>query len=163
MAFESGLAKYRAIDSFTRQYPNKKINQWKYVDESNYDLIKVYTETEILTVQYEPDIKKSRIINNDDFSDEMYKAQAINGKGMLCPECGSNQVSVQMVSESQLETKHRGCIWWLLIGWWWLPIKWLFFTLPALIFKLFAPKRQKITTEHIAMKVCQNCGHSWHE
>lgn len=161
MAFESGATKFRAIDNFTRQYPNKKIKQWMYVDQANYDLIKVYTETEILTVQYDPELKKSVIIENDDFSDTLYVSQAANGCALRCPQCDSSNVNVQMVSESHLRNKHHGCIWWLLVGWWWLPVKWLFFTLPALIFKLFAPKRQEITTEHHAMCVCQNCGHSW--
>ena len=81
--------------------------------------------------------------------------------GLRCPKCGARNVGVQMVTESQLQNKHRGCIWWLLVGWWWLPIKWIVFTLPALVVKIFVPKRQKIKTEHIAMCVCQNCGHTW--
>lgn len=27
---------------------------------------------------------------------------------MVCPKCGSNSINVQMVSETQLLTKHRG-------------------------------------------------------
>ena len=80
---------------------------------------------------------------------------------MTCPHCGSSNVTVQAVSESQLKTKHRGCLWWLLISWWWLPIKWILFTIPALIVKIFAPKRQKIVTTHSTLCVCQECGHSW--
>lgn len=80
---------------------------------------------------------------------------------MVCPKCGSVNVNVQMVSESELKTKHRGCFWWLLIGWWWLPVKWFFLFLPALIVKIFAPKRQKIVTKHKSMCVCQTCGNSW--
>lgn len=80
---------------------------------------------------------------------------------MVCPNCGSENVNVQMVSESQLKTQHRGCLWWLFVGWWWVPCKWLFLTIPALIVKIFAPKRQKIKTTHKSMCVCQACGHSW--
>lgn len=80
---------------------------------------------------------------------------------LRCPHCGSNNVNVQIVSESQLHDKHHGCMWWILISWWWLPIKWLFLTFPALIFKLFAPKRQKIVTKHHKMNVCQSCGYTW--
>lgn len=80
---------------------------------------------------------------------------------MRCPKCGSENVSVQMVSESKLKNKRHGLIWWLCIGLWWVPIKWLFFTVPALIFKIFAPKRQKIKTIHKTMCVCQTCGHNW--
>lgn len=80
---------------------------------------------------------------------------------MTCPKCGSTNVNVQMVSESQLKNKHRGCLWWLCVGWWWIPFKWLFLTIPALIVKIFAPKRKKIVTTHKNMCVCQDCGHSW--
>ena len=80
---------------------------------------------------------------------------------MTCPKCGSTHVNVQMVTETQLVTKHRGILWWLFIGWWWLPFKWFFLTVPALIVKIFAPKRQKLKTKHKSMCVCQDCGHSW--
>lgn len=80
---------------------------------------------------------------------------------MTCPKCGSSNVNVQMVSETQLKNKHRGVFWWICIGWWWVPAKWLFLTLPALIVKIFAPKRQKLETKHISMWVCQQCGYNW--
>lgn len=80
---------------------------------------------------------------------------------MTCPQCGSANVNVQMVTETQLKTKHRSVFWWLLIGWWWIPIKWIFLTIPALIVKIFAPKRHKLKTTHKKMCMCQSCGHSW--
>lgn len=80
---------------------------------------------------------------------------------MTCPKCGSNNVTVQMVSETELKTKHRSVIWWIFVGWWWLPIKWLCLTVPALIVKLFRPKRYKTKTIHKSMCVCQDCGHHW--
>jgi len=80
---------------------------------------------------------------------------------MVCSKCGSDNVSLQVVSESQLKTKHRGCLWWLLIGWYWLPIKWSFLTVPALIVKILAPKRYKLKTVQKKKYICQNCGHSW--
>ena len=80
---------------------------------------------------------------------------------MRCPKCGSENVSVQMVSETQLKEKHHGIFWWLFIGWWWIPVKWVFFTLPALIVKIFAPKKYKTKTLHKSMAVCQNCGKHW--
>lgn len=55
---------------------------------------------------------------------------------MVCPKCGSNSINVQMVSETQLLTKHRGIFWWICIGWWWLPVKWCCFTVLALIAKI---------------------------
>lgn len=80
---------------------------------------------------------------------------------MRCPRCGSEDVQVQMVSEAQLKEVHHGIFWWLCIGWWWLPFKWLFLTIPALIVKIFAPKKYKIKTSHKSMAVCQHCGHNW--
>lgn len=80
---------------------------------------------------------------------------------MKCPKCGSENVTVQVVAETHLVTKHRGILWWIFIGWWWLFIKWLFLTLPALIVKLFRPKRYKTKIKHISKCVCQNCGNTW--
>ena len=80
---------------------------------------------------------------------------------MTCPKCHGNNVTAQIVTETELKTKHRGFFWWLCVGWWWLPIKWFFFTVPALIFKVFAPRRQKLTQTQTTMWVCHQCGHSW--
>lgn len=80
---------------------------------------------------------------------------------MKCPKCGSENINVQMVTDTKLVKKHHGIIWWLLVGWWWIPVKWLCFTFPALIVKIFAPKRQQLKQEHVSMCVCQNCGHHW--
>ena len=80
---------------------------------------------------------------------------------MVCPKCGSNNVNVQMVTETQLKNKHHGIFWWLFIGLWWIPLKWIVFTVPALIVKIFAPKRKKLVSKHKSMCVCQNCGHAW--
>lgn len=80
---------------------------------------------------------------------------------MKCPKCGSENVNVQMVSETELKTKHHGAIWWICVGWWWIMIKWICFTVPALIVKLFRPKRYNTKTTHKSMCVCQNCGYHW--
>lgn len=80
---------------------------------------------------------------------------------MKCPRCQSEEVNVQMVTESQLRTKHHGVMWWLLWGIYWVPIKWCFFTLPALLIKIFGHKKQKIVTTHKRIAVCQNCGNTW--
>ncbi len=80
---------------------------------------------------------------------------------MVCPKCKSENVTVSVVTETQLKDKHHGILWWLCIGWWWVPIKWLCFTLPALIVKIFAPKRQKLKQTHRSVCVCQNCGYRW--
>lgn len=80
---------------------------------------------------------------------------------MKCPKCGSENVTVQVVTETELKEKKRGFFWWLLIGWWWLPVKWLIFTLPALIVKIFAPKRYKTVSHTKKIAVCHDCGKSW--
>ena len=79
---------------------------------------------------------------------------------MKCPKCGSENVSVQVVTETELKEKKHGVIWWVCVGWWWIPIKWLVFTLPALIIAIFKPKKYKTKT-HKKMAVCNNCGKSW--
>jgi hypothetical protein len=80
---------------------------------------------------------------------------------MQCKKCGSQNVNVQMVSESQLKTKHHSIIWWILIGWWLEACLWIFLTIPRLFAALFGHKKQKLVTKHSSIAVCQNCGHSW--
>ncbi len=80
---------------------------------------------------------------------------------MICPKCKSSNVSVQVVTKTDLVTKNRSFVWWFFLGWWWIPFKWAFFTIPALILKLFRPARYKTKTITQAKCVCQNCGHCW--
>lgn len=80
---------------------------------------------------------------------------------MTCPKCGSENVTVQVVTDTKLVDKHHGIFWWFFVGWWWIPVKWLVFTLPALVFALFGHKKQKVKVKHTSVCVCQNCGHKW--
>lgn len=80
---------------------------------------------------------------------------------MVCPKCGSSNVNVQVVTQTKLINKHHGFLWWVFIGWWWLMIKWVVFTVPALIVKIFAPKKQKLKQKTKSVAVCQNCGYQW--
>ena len=80
---------------------------------------------------------------------------------MTCPKCGSENVNVQMVTDTKLVDKHHGCLWWGLVGWWWVPFKWLVLTVPALFAALIGHTKQKIKQTHKSMWVCQNCGHHW--
>lgn len=80
---------------------------------------------------------------------------------MRCPKCNSENINVQAINNVKLKTAHKGCFWWCLIGWWWIPIKWFFLTIPALIVKIFKPKKQKIVTKTKSIAVCQNCGYKW--
>ncbi len=79
---------------------------------------------------------------------------------MTCPKCGSENVNVQMVSETKLKKK-RSIIYWLLIGWWLNPLLWFFMTVPMLIIKIFKPRNYKTKTIHKSMWVCQACGYHW--
>lgn len=80
---------------------------------------------------------------------------------MKCPKCGSENCSVQVVTETELKEKKHGLIWWLCVGWWWFPFKWLFLTLPALIVAIFKPKKYKTKTHTKKIAVCNSCGKSW--
>ena len=80
---------------------------------------------------------------------------------MNCPKCGSNNVNVQMVSESQLKNKHHSFFYWLFIGWWLHPILWFFLTVPMILGHLFGGKNKKLVTKHKSVAVCQNCGYNW--
>ena len=80
---------------------------------------------------------------------------------MICPKCNSENVTFQVVNESQLVTKHHGIIWWVLIGWWWIFIKWIFLTIPALLAAIFVGKRKKIKNIQKKIAVCQSCGNTW--
>ncbi len=81
---------------------------------------------------------------------------------MTCPKCGCENVSTSVVQNTQLVNKHHGILWWLCVGWWWLPIKWLCFTLPALLVKIFIPRRQKVKQTTRTVCVCQQCGNTWY-
>lgn len=76
---------------------------------------------------------------------------------MTCPKCSSNNVNVQAVAI--VKNKHKGALYWLLIGWWFELFMWLILTLPMLIIKIFKPKGVKTVVKNMA--VCQTCGYSW--
>ena len=80
---------------------------------------------------------------------------------MVCKICGSQNVTVQVVTETKVKEKKHGILWWICVGWWWIPIKWLVFTLPALLIALFKPKKYKTVSHSKKMAVCNNCGKSW--
>lgn len=82
---------------------------------------------------------------------------------LVCPKCGSTNVTFQVVNEAILKNKHKSIIWWICIGWWWMLIKWLLLTLPALFIKVFGlgHKNQKIKNVTKKKAVCQNCGNFW--
>ena len=77
---------------------------------------------------------------------------------LICPNCNSHNISIQIINEQQLKTKHHGIIWWICVGWWWIPIKWIFLTIPALLAAIFIGKRKKIVNKTVKKGVCQQCG-----
>lgn len=80
---------------------------------------------------------------------------------MVCSKCGSENVTVQMVTETELKQKKHGILYWICIGWWLKPILWIVFTLPMLVIAIFKPKNYKTVSHTKKMAVCNNCGKSW--
>lgn len=80
---------------------------------------------------------------------------------MKCSKCGSENVTVQVVTEQELKVKKHGVLYWLCIGWWLKPLLWFFFTLPMLIIHIFKPKKYKTVNHTKKLAVCNDCGKSW--
>jgi len=78
---------------------------------------------------------------------------------MKCPKCGSENVTIQAVTEVK-EKRKKGLLYWLFIGWWWELFAWIFLTLPKLLIALFS-KKTKIKSKTRSVAVCQNCGKRW--
>ena len=77
---------------------------------------------------------------------------------MICPKCGSQNVTVQAITHTNV--KGKGCLYWFFIGWWLELLMWLFLTIPMLFFKLFGGKG-KVQTKVKSHGICQSCGYSW--
>lgn len=80
---------------------------------------------------------------------------------MKCIQCGSEDVTVNVVNEVTMKDKHHGILWWVFIGWWWIPVKWCVFFVPALLIKIFGHKKQKAINTTVTKCVCQSCGYTW--
>lgn len=78
---------------------------------------------------------------------------------MKCPRCGSENVTVQVVTEVKEKLK-KGCAYWIFIGWWWEVIQWIFLGIIKLLMVCFN-KKTKVVTETKTVAVCQNCGNRW--
>lgn len=105
--------------------------------------------------------------------------------GLVCPTCGSTNVSTQVFQEesgsttitkgkSKYKEKGHNILWWIFIGSWWWMIDlclWIFAFPIKFLTKLFHKKKYKgksksvsHTVNHIKYKTmctCQNCGHTW--
>ena len=84
------------------------------------------------------------------------QSQMQNQQGITCPNCGSNNINIQIIQGGmQTSTKGNGCLWslgrtclilctcglWLLVG------------------KHAATSKTNVTTRKV--HICQNCGHTW--
>ena len=104
---------------------------------------------------------------------------------IVCPRCGGMNVDVQVMQENQgsvsttktkskYKEKHRGCLWWLIIGWWWWIIElflWIFAFIPMALLRIGRKKKYKgtstttSTTKNIItyrrIFTCKDCGTYW--
>lgn len=80
---------------------------------------------------------------------------------MTCEKCGSDNVKIELTTDTKLKEKHHGIVYWICVGWWLQPILWICFTLPMLIISIFKPKKYKTETKTAKIALCQDCGHSW--
>ena len=67
---------------------------------------------------------------------------------MLCPKCGSANVTVQLVAEQ----KKRGCV---------MSILWIFLAVCTLGLVLLIPLLMRKGSRTQSYVVCQNCGNRW--
>lgn len=80
---------------------------------------------------------------------------------MTCPKCKSENVNIQMVSETKLKKKHHGILYWCCFGWLLDMMLWICLFIPRLLVAIFRPKRYKTKTKHHSEAVCQSCGNHW--
>ncbi|MBQ8786939.1 MAG: hypothetical protein IJZ61_04820 [Oscillospiraceae bacterium] len=75
---------------------------------------------------------------------------------MKCSRCGSYNVTIQAVTETQTKTKHRGCLGWAL---------WILLAVCTcglvLIIPAITNTWTKTKTRTHSEAVCQCCGHRW--
>ena len=87
------------------------------------------------------------------------KKNVAGGSIMKCPKCKSENVVIQAVTEVK-ETRKKGWLYWIFIGWWWELFAWLFLMLPKLLIACFS-KKTKTVSKTRSVAVCQNCGNRW--
>ena len=69
---------------------------------------------------------------------------------MICPKCGSNNVTTQVVTETHSKVKG--------FGWIKACIGWLLFSLPGILCGLCGMGKGKTRTRTRTVNICQNCG-----
>ena len=71
---------------------------------------------------------------------------------MICPNCGSQNVTVQVVTN--VTTRNRGCLGWIF----WILLAFLTF---GIILIIPLATNRKVVSEMYNEAVCQNCGYRW--
>lgn len=120
---------------------------------------------------------------------EHSKTDQLNRNKLHCPNCGSENVEVQLMKEdagktittsSKTESKTtkggHGCLWWCTIGIWWtlFDAMWWILAFPfRFALQLVKKKKEKtksntttyqqesVQFSYRSMCLCKNCGHHW--
>lgn len=71
---------------------------------------------------------------------------------MVCPKCGSNDVTVQFLTNSA-RTRGRGCLWGLMRA--------ILIVCTCGLWLMIGRSKSKTNVQNSKMAVCQKCGHSW--
>lgn len=76
---------------------------------------------------------------------------------MVCPKCGSENVTSQAITETTSKGKTKG------FGWIKACLGFLFFSIPGILCGLcgMGKGKTKIKTTTRVIHVCQNCGNQW--
>ncbi len=106
-------------------------------------------------------------------------------KTLVCPNCGSDDVSIETFQESlgtttvskekfKFKQAGHGLLWWLFIGWWWWTIDlclWVFAFPIRLLLQVFKKKKYKGNATTVSQSInevvykkiftCRSCGNSW--
>lgn len=71
---------------------------------------------------------------------------------MFCPNCGSQNVSVQVLTDSA-RTRKRGCLWGL--------VRLVLIVCTCGLWLLIGRSASKTKMQNHKEAICQNCGNSW--
>lgn len=120
-------------------------------------------------------------------SQAVEKNQPVSQKTLVCPNCGSDDISIETFQENvgtttvsnqkfRFKQKGHGILWWLLIGWWWWMIDlvlWICIFPVRLLAQIFKKKKYKGSATTVSQSInevvykkvfiCHSCGHSWGE
>ena len=78
---------------------------------------------------------------------------------MICPKCGSENVTLNLINEVKEKPEH-GVLWWIFIGWWWRILWFIFFGWWYMIYRAVKGSKKTVNVQK-TITLCQNCGHKW--